>query len=105
MLESRTTVLILTAAIGYVIATIGMKLASDSWSPVAITLICVGFFSAALAEIVLMRGIDLGVLYLIIIAVETLAVMAYAFNIGEGLNPRQALGGLFVLFGLAIVSH
>ncbi|WP_228408708.1 hypothetical protein [Profundibacter amoris] len=51
-----------------------------------------------------MREINLGVLYLVIIAVETLIVLTYAFSIGEGLTSRQIVGAGFVLVGLAVVS-
>lgn len=105
MVFTKITFLVLAAALGYSVATIGMKLASESWSYFAVALLGVGFLSATMAEIVLMRGIDLGVLYLIIIAVETLVVLAYAFSIGEGLSARQALGGVFIVVGFAAVVH
>ena len=67
-------------------------------------LIGTGFAAAMQAEIVLMRGIDLGVLYLLIIAIETLIVLSYAFFIGEGLDMKEAAGGVLILAGLAVVS-
>lgn len=97
--------LILAAALGYSLATIGMKMASDAFGPVAAALLIAGFAAAAVSEVILMRGMALGVLYLTIIAVETLVVLTYAISIGEGLTARQALGGLFVLAGLAVISH
>ena len=105
LFTTRFTLLAVLAAIGYGVATIGMKLASDNWSTPAFTLISLGFVAAVLAEIVLMRGITLGVLYLVIIAFETIIVLGYAFAIGEGLSPKEALGGVMILLGLAVVSH
>lgn len=101
----RSALLVLAASLGYSAATIGMKIASQSWGPFAVLLLLIGFSMATMAEIILMRGIHLGVLYLIIIAVETLIVLAYAISIGEGLNPRQMVGAGFVLLGLAVVSY
>ncbi|MEM6578690.1 MAG: 5-aminolevulinate synthase [Pseudomonadota bacterium] len=94
-----------TAAAGYGIATIGMKLASAEWTAAALALILLGFIAATQAEVVLMRSIPLGELYLIIIALETLIVLGYAYSIGEGLSSRDAAGGMLILMGLAIVSH
>lgn len=94
-----------TAAAGYGIATIGMKIASAEWTTIALTLIILGFVAATQAEVVLMRSIPLSELYLIIIAVETLIVLSYAYSIGEGLSARDATGGALILAGLAIVSH
>ena len=52
------------------------------------------------------RDIDLIWLGIVtIIGVETVLVLAYAIWIGEGFSMRQAMGGLMVLAGLAIVSH
>ena len=52
-----------------------------------------------------MRGVTLGTLYLLIIAIETLIVLTYAYSIGEGLSSRDVGGGALILLGLAIVSH
>lgn len=100
----KTAVLVLASALGYSLATIGMKLASSNWSLVALCLIVAGFVASTQAEVILMRGVNLSVLYLAIIAVETLVVLVYAASIGEGLTQRQMLGGVFVLTGLAVIS-
>jgi multidrug transporter EmrE-like cation transporter len=91
------------AAVGYGLATIGMKLASGHWTMLAGVLILLGFFAAMQSEILLMRNMELGVLYLVIIAAETLIVLGYAFAIGEGLNLRESLGGLMIFAGLLVV--
>jgi multidrug transporter EmrE-like cation transporter len=101
----RTYGFVLVAALGYAVATIGMKLASGNWTLLAFGLLIFGFFAATQSEVILMREVDLGVLYLLIIAVETVVVLTYAWFIGEGLGPRDALGGLLVLSGLAVISH
>ena len=103
LLDTRLLILALTAAAGYGLATIGMKIASAQWGLLALGLILLGFFAAMQAEIILMRGIELGVLYLIIIALETLIVLSYAFAIGEGLNLRESLGGALIFAGLIVV--
>jgi len=105
ILDTRLLGLAIIAAMGYGIATIGMKIASGHWSLVAITLIAIGFVAATQAEIVLMRGVTLGALYLIIIALETLIVLTYAYYIGEGLSAQDIGGGVLIFLGLAIVSH
>ena len=101
----RTYGFVVLAALGYAVATIGMKLASANWTVLALGLLIFGFFAATRSEMILMREVDLGVLYLFIIAVETLVVLGYAWIIGEGLGRRDALGGLMVLAGLAVISH
>ena len=101
----RTFAFVLIAALGYAVATIGMKLASSQWSAPAVALLLGGFLAATRSEITLMREIDLGVLYLLIIAIETLVVLSYAWAIGEGLGRRDAMGGALILVGLAVVSQ
>lgn len=105
ILDIRLLGLAVVAALGYGIATIGMKIASGHWSFVAYGLILLGFIAATQAEVVLMRGVTLGTLYLLIIAIETLIVLTYAYSIGEGLSSRDMGGGALILLGLAIVSH
>ncbi|MEO1138228.1 MAG: 5-aminolevulinate synthase [Pseudomonadota bacterium] len=103
--DARLFALAIVAALGYGVATIGMKIASGNWTVLAFGLILLGFIAATQAEVVLMRGVTLGTLYLVIIAVETLIVLTYAYCIGEGLSTRDAAGGVFVLIGLAVISH
>ncbi len=105
ILDTRVMILALTAAVGYGLATIGMKLASGQWTVLAGVLILLGFFAAMQTEIILMRGMDLGVLYLIIIAAETLIVLGYAFAIGEGLSMRESMGAVLIFAGIAVVME
>lgn len=104
-IDFRLVILAVVAALGYWLATIGMKIASGNWSALALGFILVGFLAATRAEVVLMKGVSLGTLYLVIIAVETLIVLGYAYAIGEGLSLREAMGGACILLGLAVVSH
>lgn len=105
LLDPKAISLAIIAALGYGVATIGMKFASGQWTVVAITLIILGFVAATQSEVVLMRDIHLGELYLVIIAVETLVVLSYAYAIGEGLSMRDAAGGVLILLGLGVISH
>lgn len=101
----KTYGIVIVAALGYALATIGMKLASGNWSFIALAFLLIGFFAATQSEVFLMRDIELGVLYLLIIAVETIVVLGYAWAIGEGLAPREAFGGVLILAGMLFVTH
>lgn len=96
--------LILATAIGYAVMTVGMKATSSGHLHIGIFLAVLGFAAAFLAEIVLMRRIDLSMVYVLIVAAETILVLAYAAWIGEGLGIRQALGAGMVLLGLIAVT-
>jgi hypothetical protein len=103
VVDLRLLLLALISAVGYALATIGMKLATGQWTVVAGSLILLGFFAAMQGEMALMRGMELGVLYLLIIAAETLLVLGYAFAIGEGLSLRESAGALLIFTGIAVV--
>jgi drug/metabolite transporter (DMT)-like permease len=96
--------LIPTTAFAYAFATVGLKMASSTASPAALSLIVGGFGLATLAEITLMRQMNLGIIYLAVVAVETLAVLGFAALIGEGLNGKQFIGAAFVVSGLVLVA-
>ena len=96
--------LVLGTAAGYALATVGMKLSAQGHMPAGLALAIAGFLAAFAAEILLMRRAELSVVYLAIIAAETLLVLGYASWIGEGLSLRQALGAGMVLAGLAVVA-
>ena len=55
--------LIVISAIGYAVAAVGMKLASQSQSPLSIALVVAGFAVATLAEMVLLREGNLAMIY------------------------------------------
>ncbi|MDC0343412.1 5-aminolevulinate synthase [bacterium] len=96
--------LLLLAAGGYALATVGMKLASGSISIIAVMLIILGMTGATVAEVYLLRGADLPVIYLAIVTCETLLVLIYATYIGETLSLSQVSGGALVLSGFALVT-
>jgi hypothetical protein len=103
-LFTRPLFLIVLSAIAYSAATVGMKMASVTPGLFAVVIITLGFGAAVATEIVLMQRYDLGILYIAIIAAETLIVLAVASAIGEGLNLRQSLGALLVLVGIGIAA-
>lgn len=103
--QPRYLVLVVVAAFGYALATIGMKLASNNWTAVAVALIVLGFVAAALAEVVLLQKADLGVIYITIIGVETLMVLAFAAAIGEAPDLRTLAGAGLVVAGIGLVAH
>ena len=96
--------LTLATALGYALATVGMKSASSGQMILGILLATTGFFLAFLAEIILMRSFDLSYLYIVILVAESVLVLLYAVCIGEGLRPRQLAGAAMVLLGLWAVS-
>ncbi|SDI08957.1 5-aminolevulinate synthase [Alloyangia pacifica] len=96
--------LTLVTALGYAVATVGMKLASSGAVTFGVFLATIGFTVAFLSEILLMQRFDLSYLYIVIIVAESALVLLYAVCIGEGLSPRQLLGAAMVLLGLWAVS-
>ncbi|MEX0338107.1 MAG: 5-aminolevulinate synthase [Arenibacterium sp.] len=96
--------LLLLAAGGYAVATVGMKIASEGLSLFAMTLLALGFAAAVLAEIVLLRQADLPVVYIAIVVAETTLILIYSMMIGEMLNLRQMIGGGLVLAGFFMVT-
>lgn len=105
ILNFQAILLITVSALGYAIATIGLKMGSTTLSFTALGLIALGFGAAALSEIEILRHVDLGIVYISIIGLETLIVLSYAWYIGEALSLRQIGGATMVLAGLAVVSH
>lgn len=96
--------LAILSAFGYAAATAGIKLASNGFSLPAIVLVLIGFFVAAAAEASLLRQSSLSIIYLAIIAFETLLVLSLAFYMGDRLTAMQLAGGAMVVTGLAMVS-
>lgn len=103
-IQPRWLFLIVLSAVGYAVATIGMKLASTTVTAGALAIILAGFVAASLAEVALLRKAELGVIYITIVGVETLLVLAFAAMIGEGPNLRTLAGAGLVLAGIALVS-
>lgn len=96
--------LVVITALGYTVATIGMKVLSDQFAPVGAIILAVGFGAAIIAEIALLRKTDLSVVYITIIGAETMLVLIYATIIGEGFGLRQAVGATLVLVGMLAVA-
>ncbi|ASM72050.1 hypothetical protein SULPSESMR1_01229 [Pseudosulfitobacter pseudonitzschiae] len=88
---------------GYALATIGMKLASETPPALSILIITLGLAGAALAEITLLRHASLPLVYLGIVVTETLLVLAYASWAQSGISLAQAGGAALVLAGFALV--
>lgn len=101
-LAASVILMILTAG-GYAVATLGMKLASDQLNAQALTLIVIGLASAALAEIVVLRHANLAVIYLGIIAFESLLVLSISAVVGDTLSAQQVLGASLLLLGVGLV--
>ncbi len=103
-LQSFIPLLVAASAGGYAIATIGMKSSSDGHLTIGLTLGVIGFVLAFGAEVVMLRRYDLSLVYVAVIAAESLLVLAWAYWIGEGLSARQYLGAVMVVAGLAAVT-
>jgi drug/metabolite transporter (DMT)-like permease len=96
--------LIIICAISYAVATFAMKEASESPHPLLFALIALALGTAAVTEIMVLRQMDLAMVYILILAAESLLVVALAGMIGEGFGPREAAGAAMVLVGTAILS-
>lgn len=97
--------LIFMAALGYSLATIGMKMGATTLSGAAIVVIALGLGAAIFGEMTALRSANLGPIYIAIIGIESLIVMLYAWFIGEPLSPRQIGGAGMVVVGLMLVNH
>jgi hypothetical protein len=105
LLHPGNIALILIAALGYSTATIGMKMGSSALTGIAVLVMVIGLAAAIYGEMAVLRGGNLGPIYIAIIGVETLIVMVYAWYIGEVLTLRQVGGATMVVFGLMLVNH
>ena len=85
--------LVLITALGYVGATIGMKGAAMGIVLPGVALAIAGFAVALAAEVTLMRQTTLSVVYILILGVETVAILGLAFWLGEGFQPATGHGG------------
>ncbi|MGZ9810400.1 5-aminolevulinate synthase [Pseudoroseicyclus sp. H15] len=92
------------AALAYALATAGMKLAAGGQVGFAYPLVIICLIAAAAIEITLLRQTELSVIYISIIALETIVVLGYAHVMGEPLSLRQLAGAGLVLGGLVITT-
>lgn len=104
MTSFSTLTLMMLTAVGYALATVGMKQATYSAGPVAIILISSGLMAAVLAEVTLLRNGNLSLIYLGIIVAESALVLGYAMWIDQGLTLRQMGGAALVLSGIFVLS-
>ena len=106
ILDSPSRVLlILLAAAGYAFAAIAMKLIAHSGTTQPVVALLAAFFVIiVLAEVQLLRHMDLSNVYIAILAAETLMILAYALWVGETLTTRELAGGGLVLIGIALAS-
>ncbi|MCA0920973.1 5-aminolevulinate synthase [Pseudooceanicola nanhaiensis] len=104
--QAQILTLIFLTALGYALATAGIKLTSDG-APGLFPLLAIttGFLIATVSEVLLLRGTELSTAYLLIVAAETILVLAFALSLGDSLSPRQVLGGLAVIIGMVLVAH
>ena len=99
-------ILMTVTAGGYALATIGMKMAIVTQSPVPIAIIVLGLAGAAFAEIALLRHATLPLVYLGIVVTESALVLGYAAWAQNEVSLSQVLGAVMVLAGFALVlSH
>lgn len=102
---NEKTLLTIIAALGYGVATIFMKILSERMDiliPVALGLV---LLITVVAEIALLRRVDLGLAYVAVIATESMLVLGYALMIGEGLSGREWVGAGFIIAGATLVSY
>lgn len=103
-LFSNKTLLAITAGVGYAVATLLMKIASESTTLFVLSAIALMLTAVVTAEILLLRQVDLGIAYIAIIATETLLVLAATYFVGQPLSTRELAGGALVVTGVVIVS-
>ncbi|SNT16424.1 hypothetical protein [Tropicimonas sediminicola] len=101
---SGRTLLALGAALGYTIATIIMKYMADTTDTLLIGAVAAVLALTVIAEVHLLRQVDLGLAYVAIIATESILVLLFALMIGETLSPREMAGAALVVAGAVMVS-
>ena len=96
--------LLTVTALGYALATVGMKHATQHMGWLAISMIALGLLGAVLAEVALLRSGNLSLVYIGIIVAESALVLSYAMWIGHGLSLQQGLGAGLVFCGVLVLS-
>ena len=92
------------AALGYTIATVGMKLAADRSYSLAAVLIIAGFVLVVVTEVFLLRRASMTVVYITIIGAETLMILVAGAMMGEIIDFRRVMGACCVVVGIALAS-
>lgn len=98
-------ILIALAAVGYAAATFFMKNAAAMGELASVGLAMLTFQLVVIVEIFLLRSTELSNAYVMIIAAETLMIIAISLWFGEVFSMREMLGGGLVLAGLILVSE
>lgn len=98
-------ILIALAAVGYAAATFFMKNAAAMGELASVGLAMLTFQLVVIVEIFLLRSTELSNAYVMIIAAETLMIIAIYLWFGEVFSMREMLGGGLVLAGLILVSE
>ncbi len=104
LIASKPLFLILVCAIAYGLSAVALKQASEAPGLALFLAVAACFAVAAVAEIAVLRQLDLGLAYIAIIGMESVLVVTYAVMIGEGFGPREAVGAGLVLTGTALLS-
>lgn len=98
-------ILIALAAVGYAAATFFMKNAAAMGELASVGFAMLTFQLVVIVEIFLLRSTELSNAYVMIIAAETLMIIAISLWFGEVFSMREMLGGGLVLVGLILVSE
>jgi drug/metabolite transporter (DMT)-like permease len=101
---SRPLFLVLLCGAAYAVATWAMKTASQTPATPVLAAIVICLTAAAIAEVLLLRHHNVGVIFIAVIVVETALVLTVAFALGEGLTLRQGMGAALVVFGAIILN-
>ena len=96
--------LVAIAAAGYAVATFCMKHAAVTGALSSVGYAMVIFQLVVIAEVLLLRDMDLSNAYLLIMGVETLMIISVALFFGESFTWREIAGGAMVLGGLLLVG-
>lgn len=100
----RWVVIIMLAALGYTVATVGMKLAADRSYSLAAVLILAGFALVVATEVFLLRRASMTIVYITIIGAETLMILVAGAMLGEVIDLRRVMGACCVVAGIALAS-
>ena len=96
--------LVLLSAVGYALSAVGMKSISIGQVSAGVIALSIGLVVAIWSEVHLLRQTSLSVVYMSIVAAETLLVLAYAASIGDAFTARQSMGAVLVIAGLVTIS-
>ena len=96
--------LVLVSALGYALSAVGMKAISVGAIPAGLALLLTGLAIAVWSEVHLLRQTSLSVVYVAIVAAETLLALGYAASIGDAFTWRQGMGAGLVIAGLVTIS-